>query len=107
MYRSKILILVTKAAEREVYHLFDGSTGQTEATAAWDPLMKSCGGKTNDWRTYAAVVWEDPRHYDRGKWPYKSFSLLILHFGFKNFVASGQASGPVSSKPRVEFMASG
>ena len=62
------LFKVTKADERVVYHLFDGSTGQTEQTAAWDPLMKSCGGKTNDWRTYAAVVWEDPRHYDRGKW---------------------------------------
>ena len=31
--------------------------------------MRSCGRKTNNWRTYAAVVWEDSHwHYDRSNW---------------------------------------
>ena len=51
-----------------MYHLFDGSTDQQEQTEAWDPLMRSCGRKTNNWRTYAAVVWEDNRDYDRSNW---------------------------------------
>ena len=58
---------MTKKREREIYHLFDGSTDQQEQTHAWNPLMKKCDRKTNDWRTYTAVVWNDLRDYDRSK----------------------------------------
>ena len=27
----------------------------------------SCQGQGGNWRTYAAVVWEAPYHYDKGK----------------------------------------
>ena len=67
------------------FQLFDGSTNQ-EQTSYWDQTMPrlvflrfslrpapginfiiSCQNQGGNWRTYAAVVWEAPYHYDKGK----------------------------------------
>ena len=56
---------MTSQREREIYHMFDGSTDQ-EQTHHWSRVMRLCINKNGDWRTYAAVVWEFNEPYDLG-----------------------------------------
>ena len=67
---------VTKWGERFTMHLFDGSTNQAQ-TAAWDESMPSCSNVGGDWRTYAAVIWENNYQYDKSM--FYNQSLYMTH----------------------------